>query len=130
MSLCLPANAEPFVDNDISELRQPGVYALKCVKPDDIAAEWDKHFDNRPDYWDELTSKDRVAYVGASADVLSRLEDHRDGNKRKAALLQVCEPVGVLNIKFFSTAQRAFERESGLALNFAQQHPSFYVHSR
>jgi len=129
MTLTLPADAEPFVD-DISDLRQPGVYALKCIKPNDMAAQWDRHFDHRPNYWNELVNAQRVAYVGASNDVLARLEDHRDADVRKAALLEVCEPVGVLNIKFFPTAERAFERESGLALRFAREHPEFYVHQR
>jgi len=129
MTLTLPADAEPFVD-DISELRGAGVYALKCIKPADIAEQWDRHFDHRPDYWDELVNAYRVAYVGASNDVLSRLEDHRDADVRKAALLEVCEPVDVLNIKFFPTAEQAFERESGLALRFAREHPEFYVHQR
>lgn len=129
MTLTLPADAEPFVD-DISDLRQPAVYALKCIKPDDMAAQWDRQFDHRPDYWNELVNAQRVAYVGASKDVLARLEDHRDADVRKAALLEVCEPVGVLNIKFFKTAEKAFERESGLALRFAREHPEFYVHQR
>jgi len=130
VTLTLPADAEPFVDDDISELRQPGVYALKCLKPEDIADRWDATFDHRPAYWDELVDAERVAYVGASKDVLARLEDHRDAEVRKAALLRVCEPVGVLNIRFFKSAHRAFERESGLALRFARQHPEFYVHQR
>jgi len=130
MTLTLPADAEPFINDDISELRQPGVYALKCIKPDDIADQWDERFDHRPDYWEELVEAKRVAYVGAAKDVLARLEDHRDAEVRKAALLEVCEPVGVLNIKFFPTAEQAFERESGLALRFARKHPEFYVHQR
>jgi predicted GIY-YIG superfamily endonuclease len=130
MTLTLPADAEPFVDDDISDLRQPGVYALKCIKPNDMVAQWDRHFDHRPDYWNELVNAERVAYIGASNDVLARLEDHRDADVRKAALLEVCEPVGVLNIKFFPTAEQAFERESGLALRFAREHPEFYAHQR
>jgi predicted GIY-YIG superfamily endonuclease len=130
MSLTLPADAEPFVDDDISELRQPGCYALKCRKPDNPREEWHQHFEETPNYLDLIDKKQRIAYVGASNDVLSRLEDHRDADKRKAALLRVCEPIGVLNIKFFQTAQQAFDREYGLARRFQRQHPEFYVHQR
>jgi len=130
MTLTLPADAEPFVDDDISELRQPGCYALKCRKPDNPRKQWQEHFDSVPDYIELVEDRQRVAYVGAASDVLRRLEEHRDGDKRKAALLRVCEPIGVLNIKFFPTAQQAFDREFNLAQRFAQQHPEFYVHQR
>jgi len=130
VSLTLPADAEPFINDDISELRQSGVYALKCIKPDDIADQWDARFDHRPDYWEELIEAQRVAYVGAAKDVLARLEDHRDAEVRKAALLEVCEPVGVLNIKFYDTAEQAFQNESKLAIRFANTHPEFYTHQR
>jgi len=132
MTLSLPVDAEPFIPNGggLGDLHNAGVYCLLLDRPDDLAEQWDRHFDTRPDYWDELVNAHRVAYVGASNDVLSRLEDHRDADVRKAALLEVCEPVEVLNIKFFKTVEKAFERESGLALRFAREHPEFYVHQR
>jgi len=129
----LPADAEPFIPKggDISDLRNPGCYALELSRPHDVGERWDQHFDNRPDYWDEFVNADRVLYVGASKDVLGRLEDHRDGEKRKAALLRVCSIASLFGIEWFPSAAEAFEREHGraLALNNAMANTT-WVHQR
>lgn len=132
MTLSLPADAEPFIPagGDLSDLRGPGVYALRLSRPDDLAAAWDATFDTRPDYWESLTSAERVVYVGAAKDVLGRLEDHRDGEVRKAALLRVCEIDALRNVWWFDSADAAFERESKLAIMLQNDRPAWYVHQR
>jgi len=129
----LPLAAEPFIPEggDISDLRQPGCYCLKLSRPHDVGDRWDQHFDNRPPYWDAFTSAERVLYVGASKDVLGRLEDHRDGEKRKAALLRVCSIDSLFGIEWFGSAAEAFEKESKRALTLDQaMHDSTYTHQR
>lgn len=132
MSLQLPQNAEPFIPNGepFDHLHKPGVYCLLLDRPDDLAEQWDRRFDTRPDYWDKFVNATQVAYVGAASDVLRRLEEHKQADKRKAALLEVCEIDDLRNIWWFNTQQRAFERESGLALWLANSRPSWYVHQR
>jgi len=132
MSLQLPADAEPHIpaDESITYLRNPGVYCLTLSKPDDLAAAWDREFDHRPDYWDDLTHCTQVAYVGAAKDVLSRLEEHRDGKVRQTALTTVCEIDALRNIWWFDSSEVAFERESRIAMLMQNHKPSWYVHQR
>lgn len=132
MSLQLPADAEPHIPSgeSITYLRNSGVYCLMLSKPDDLAAAWDKEFDHRPAYWDELVACANVAYVGAAKDILGRLEDHRDGEVRQTALTKVCAIDGLRNIWWFDSADVAFERESRLAMLMANHKPSWYVHQR
>jgi predicted GIY-YIG superfamily endonuclease len=99
-------------------------------KPDDLAAAWDREYDHRPGYWDELVACANVAYVGAAKDILGRLEDHRDGEVRQTALTKVCAIEGLRNIWWFDSADVAFERESKLAMLMANHKPSWYVHQR
>jgi predicted GIY-YIG superfamily endonuclease len=128
----LPSDAEPFIpeDGDFSHLHGAGVYALRLSRPDDLAAAWDQRFETRPDYWETLNDADGVVYVGAASDVLRRLEEHRDGEVRKARLVEVCTIDSLRNIWWFDAVHEAFERENGLALMMKNQYPSLYVHSR
>ncbi len=131
--LSLPQDAEIFIPEggDISDLKNPGCYAIELTRPSDVAARWDQHFDNRPPYWHEFVNAGRVLYVGASKDVLGRLEDHRDGEKRKAALLRVCSIKSLFGIEWFGSAAEAFEKESKRALTLDQaMHDSTYTHQR
>jgi len=113
-----------------TDLRGPGCYALRCCRPDDPTAAWDREFDTRPEYVADLVLSNEIVYVGASKDVYSRLEDHVAGDVRQAALLQVCPPHSLLDVWLFDSVERAFERESGIALELQQDHPQWYVHSR
>lgn len=132
MSLELPADAEPFIPDggDVTDLSEPGVYCLTLSRPTNLEDAWNRQFDTRPEYWGDLTYCTQVAYVGAASDVLRRLEEHRDGNKRKAALLEVCEIDELRNIWWFDSTDTAFERESKLALWLQNSRPSWYVHQR
>ncbi|AFH21459.1 hypothetical protein OSG_eHP1_00145 [environmental Halophage eHP-1] len=132
MTLQLPADAEPFIpkDGDLSDLSSAGVYCLTLDRPDDLAAAWDREYDHRPNYWDDLTHCTQVAYVGAAKDVLSRLEEHRDGAVRQTALTTVCGIDALRNIWCFDSPSVAFERESRLALWLQNSRPSWYVHQR
>jgi len=132
MVLELPSDAEPFIPEggDLSDLSEPGCYCLTLARPQDVGTHWDRQFDTRPDYWDEFTAATTVAYVGAASDVLRRLEEHRDGNKRKAALLEVCSIEALRSIWWFDDIDTAFERESQLAMWLQNSRPSWYVHQR
>lgn len=132
MTIELPADAEPFIPSggDLSDLHAAGVYALRLSRPDDLAAAWDQRFETRPDYWGTLTDADGVVYVGAASDVLRRLEEHRDGEVRKARLVEVCTIELLRNIWWFDAVHKAFSREHGIALMMKNQYPHLYVHSR
>ena len=132
MSLTLPADAEPFIPKGgtLSDLSSAGVYCLTLERPDDLAAAWDREFDHRPAYWDELEQCTQVAYVGGAQDVLSRLEEHRDKNRREAALMAVCEIDSLRNIWWVNADEDVYEQESRLALWLQNSRPSWYVHQR
>jgi len=128
MTLSLPADLEIFGDPD--EWHQPAVYCLSLTKPDDLGDEWDRRFDVRPPWFDELTAAREVYYVGATGDCLSRLEDHRDGEVRTTVLTEVCEIDALRNVWWFQSKDRAFQRESKLAILLQNEYPEAYVHSR
>jgi len=106
------------------------VYCLTLDRPDDLAAAWDREYDHRPAYWDELEHCTRVAYIGGAQDVLSRLEEHRDKAVRQTALTTVCEIDALRNIWWFDSSEVAFERESRIAMLMQNHKPSWYVHQR
>jgi len=128
VTLSLPEDLEPFVSPD--EFHTACVYALRLDRPDALADAWDRRFDVRPPWFEEFRDAEEAIYVGATADCLSRLEDHRDGDKRKAALLRVCEIDALRNVYTFDDADRAFEKESQIAIAMANEYPSKYIHQR
>jgi len=129
MTLRLPEALEVWTDS-VDEMHRPGVYALNLARPDNVADAWDQHFDVRPEWFEQFRHATGVIYVGASGDVLSRLEDHVDGEVRKAALLRVCDIKSLHSVWWFDSADRAFERESGIAVEMQHQYPGYYVHQR
>ena len=129
MTLELPADIEPFLHDDV-EWNDPAVYALELEKPDLLGSVWDSHYDTRPPYFEDLRDCQQVVYVGATGNLIHRLEDHTEAHVRKAALMQVCEITSLRNVWWFKDAQRAFERESGIAIAMQNEYPEYYVHSR
>lgn len=128
MALELPAAVEPYVGTDY---HSPAVYCLALDLPRDLPRAWDAEYETRPDYVDRASEARQVLYVGATADLLSRLEDHRDGAVRTATLVSLAEGVTLREVWPFADADRAFERESGIALELAGQSSSrVYVHQR
>jgi predicted GIY-YIG superfamily endonuclease len=129
MSLSLPADIEPHLDPEY-DWSSPAVYALTLSRPDDLGAAWDSHFEHRPSYFDDLEQCDQVVYVGGASNLLSRLEDHHVGRVRRTALTTVCSIDSLRNVWWFDSADRAFERESGIAMTMQNQYPEMYVHCR
>jgi predicted GIY-YIG superfamily endonuclease len=129
MSLALPADAEPFIEV-FDDLHRPAVYCLRLTRPDDLAAAWDAEFDARPPYLHELRDAETVLYVGATGDLLGRLEDHRDKEVRVAGLLRVCDIDALDEVWLFDTADEAFEAESRIGMRVAHERPDAYVHFR
>lgn len=127
----LPADAEihiPGESTDITELHDSGVYCLEISRPDDPTAAWDETHDTRPEYWPQFLSACEVWYVGSAKDVLSRLEDHRDG-ERVPVLLEICEVTALRNIWWCESNRRTVV-EAQVADLLRQQHPSVFVHQR
>ena len=131
MGLELPADAEPFLRSEDEWLRRPAAYALELRKPYHFEAQWDRHFDTRPDdYWEELVAADEVIYVGGTKDLLGRLEDHRDGEVRQAVLLEVCAILSIRSVWWADGDDPLLvERQLADALR-AEEPPTTYVHQR
>jgi len=129
MTLTLPEDIEPHLPEGF-EWSDPGVYSLYLKKPENVQEAWDNEFDNTPDYVDMLESKPTTVYVGAASNVMRRLEEHRDGDKRKAALLRICEIDGIHTIWWFDHKEQAFLKERTMADMLSQERPDWYVHQR
>lgn len=127
MPLELPADLEPHTGINY---HQPGVYALTLKRPEDVADRWDCEFDVRPPWFDDFRGAARVVYVGATADLLSRLKDHRDGQVRQATILRVCGIDGLHTVWVCDTADAAFAAEYNMMTMLRREHPEWYVHSR
>lgn len=125
MTLELPADVEVF--GGPGRWHDPAVYCLVLERPDDVADVWDRQFDHRPEWWDEFVSANAVYYVGATADCLSRLEDHRDGEVRTTVLTEVCDIDKLRNVWWMSSADDAFTRESGIAVDLQNHYPGAFV---
>lgn len=78
--------------------RGAGVYAVEVSIPDDPAAAWDAEHDARPADLDRLADAERVAYVGASTHVYSRLGEHVTGARRGTAFLAAFPPERVVAV--------------------------------
>jgi len=129
VTLSLPEGLSVFADS-VAIMHRPSVYALTLSRPDDLAAAWDRTFDTRPPWFESFRDAGQAIYVGAASDTLARLEDHRDGDVRVATLMQVCDIDGLRNVWWFDDADRAFERESGIATTLANEYTDAYVHQR
>jgi len=132
MSLELPGCIEPHMTSDMAfeRIRGPAVYVLQLDPPEGIYSAWDEHFEHRAPYLDEIDEVSEVLYVGAANDLLRRLNDHNDGEVRKAALLRVCDIESLHSVYWFDSAEQAFERESGIAKVIQNERGNTYVHSR
>lgn len=132
MSLELPADLEPYIQ-DYDELHSAGAYALILDRPQDLQAAWEQYYDERPDYWRALQDAATVYYVGGASDLLSRLEDHRNGEVRQTVLTRVCDIQGlqVAWVAEDGDAEKAREvLEPRMARWLARARPDSYVHSR
>jgi len=113
----------------------PGVYALAIDVPDGgvetLARDWLDHYPATPPYLRTLVDAERVIYVGAAKNVRARIEDHLQGDVRKASLPRVWGVSDVVRVWWFEDADRAFEREHGLAMDLDHDTDvGTYVHSR
>ena len=128
MSLSLPEDLEVFGGPD--RWHSPGCYCLTLDAPDDITTAWETEFDVRPPWVDQIAITRETWYVGAASDVLARLEDHRDGEVRKAAILRLCDIDGLRNVWWYPNKDEAFIRESKIAIDLQNAYPDTYVHCR
>jgi predicted GIY-YIG superfamily endonuclease len=130
MSLELPSDLTQYTDGH-EEIHSAGAYSLILQRPVDLRERWQHHYDTKPPYWNDLVQADSVFYVGATGDLLSRLEDHRNGGVRQTVLTRVCEVVGLQVAWVSESSERAFEvDEPRLARWLAKYRPDAYVHTR
>jgi len=108
----------------------PAVYAIELDKPDsydDLAWAWSSRHKTWPDWLDAAWEAERVVYVGATANISQRLEEHNRGEPRQAVLLSVMPPDSVVEIWPMDSADEAFLEESSLAIEFDNDHPETFV---
>ena len=118
MTLTLPQDAEPFGD----DWTRPGVYAIQYAKPADIAAAWDSYYEARPRWFDQLEAATHILYVGEAGNVMRRLEDHADAEKRRTTLSRIgCEPVGIEAIDYHDSKEAAEHAEYNTAVRLNEQ---------
>ena len=102
-----------------------GTYALRVETPNDVesvARAFLSVSDATPlDGFMERLTADRVAYVGASIDVYSRLMDHADGQVRKATFLQAFDAVDVIDVWPTERGKDPFEQEYNRASELSRQ---------
>lgn len=85
--------------------RNPGCYALQVTTPPDtprgVFDRWTAHHDHAPQWLlDGLADSVRLAYVGAAGtSVYDRIQDHCEAEVRRAALLRVFPPTGILGVE-------------------------------
>lgn len=87
----------------LDDARGSGVYALEASVPDteaDVRSAWQLEHDRRPadDTLQRLADAEKVAYVGASKGVYSRLSDHITKTRRQTAFLSVFPPARIIDI--------------------------------
>lgn len=127
----LPADIEPHLEaHDYTRMHGPAVYSLALNPPDDLPTAWDNTFNQRPPYFEELQTAERVVYVGATNNLLGRLEDHKNGDVRVTVLTDIYTINNLHNVWWMPSADIAFERESRIALKLQQDNPGWYIHSR
>jgi len=113
MSLSLPEDIEPFG----TDWTQPGCYALLYAKPENPTEAVDKAFDNRPDWFDEFLKCEHCLYVGESYNVMQRLIDHNEADKRLTTLSRIgCDPISVEAIEYHDSKEQAEHAEYNTAL--------------
>lgn len=112
MTLSLPADIEPYTE----DYRTPAVYALDVAMPDDLCGEWDRRFKTRAEWFDELHAAHNVIYVGATGDLITRLEEHRDRTVRRAVLPSLATDLELRNVWPQTSADQAYIAESQTAI--------------
>lgn len=107
---------------------EPGCYALALDAPEDFAAlreRWYSVYEIEPpeEFVNAVEANRDLAYIGAASSLCDRLHDHVRGDVRQAGVLGVCPAVGLREVWRTDTADVAFERETGLAIAYSNQHP-------
>jgi hypothetical protein len=126
--LTLPADLEPYADS-IAAMHEPGAYALVLAQPDDLVAQWDARFDHRPGWVAEAADSDTVCYVGGSQDILSRLEDHREGSVRVPVLTRLCD-IERLQTVVWADSDTYEHVEYNLAATLRDERPGWFIRQR
>lgn len=111
---------------------RPGCYALSLDTPDfaiRFAERWDDHYDvSAPSGLSSaIQGGYDIVYVGATAHLRDRLQDHADGDVRQAGVCAVCPPTGVVAVWPEDTAALAFERERRRAVAYREAHDGVAV---
>ena len=135
----LSEQLEAFVD-DLADAHEPAVYAIKLSQPNEFDALRERWRDAYAGATDEFRAQHSaeempawvreafeapgVLYVGAAGDAHARLTNHVEGHQT-ASICKLFPVHSVWGMWFFETAEEAFDREAGKALNLRNRWPLY-----
>jgi len=119
VTLTLPADVEPYT----TDFATPAVYSLDVVMPEDLTTEWDRRFETRAEWFDELQAATDVVYIGATKNLIGRLEDHRDRKVRQTVIPSLATNIDLRNAWPRDSAEQAFQEESKIAIRLRNHLP-------
>jgi hypothetical protein len=107
---------------------RPGIYTLSLDNPGSSlhahARRWYREFETvHPDDVGGLVGTEQLLYIGAAANLQSRLEDHVQAMVRRSTWMSVYPPVELRYVSLSPTVHSAFERESRAAFTIADETP-------
>jgi len=111
----------------------PGCYALNIETPagghETHARVWlESGYEETPPYLQQIADASRVIYVGRSSNVRQRIQEHLDGDTRKATLPSVYEVFGICGVQWGTNTDHA---ERSYADHFRESsRGDTYVHTR
>lgn len=123
-----------YIDT-IEEAHQPGVYVLELSTPDTTDHElyhrlWlETHSGLHPEL-ESIIETDRLVYVGAAEDVLSRIEEHLDAPNRSTTLGSTFPIHSILDVDFYDTRTKAFEHEKDKFDTLKKNNKNWHIHCR
>ena len=126
---------EDHVDGGPSEAHRPGVYVLELSIPATGGLEtytrlWLETHETTDRYLESIVDANRLLYVGHSADVYGRIQQHLEHPNRSTTVAATFPIHHVEDVWFYDTKQAADDREQGHAIDLNNQIIDAHVHCR
>ena len=126
---------ENHVDGGPSAARQPGVYCLELSIPETGGLEtytrlWLETHETTDRYLESIVDANRLLYVGHSADVYGRIQQHLEQPNQSTTVASTFPIHHIDRLWFYDSKQIASEREHGHRMELSNQLAGAHVHSR